>query len=597
MADRQFDPPTLAALLHQRAAEDRPAGGLFRSDRGRWIRQSWTEVAVSAVRIGAWFVGRGVREGELIGLWAPNSDRWIVADLAIASAGCVTVAFDPAWPAEMVVAEAARLNVRHICVGSSAQRTELEDRGWRFGSSGTCLTIEPGVDDALQATGFGASRIGAAEAVPLLKEWATQRRPEQAATLIFTSGTDGSPRAVEISHGAVCSLVESLRKSYLPPGPHRLLCYLPLAHAIGRLLSVYLPLREGASVYVSKGHTHLRAEIKHVRPTVFLGVPRVWEKVWCAFEASPGAPFDAQHALRSGVRRALEMLADQQSQSRRLRHRVTSRLSSLLQALLLRQLGFDQARLLLSGGAPLRDGVQRGLHTLGIKVLEAYGQTESIVTCLSLPDAWRRGSVGRPLRGTTVSIAEDGELLVKNTHLFTRYYGDSDATERSRHGDGWFRTGDQASLDDDGYVRITGRKKALIVTSVGRKVAPEPLESLLMSITGVGHAVVVGEGRKHLTALITPTRPLLPHEGALKCELLARIQARAQVINASIAAYEQIKSIHLLSEPFQSGRGELTQLGKVRREAVTARYAAEIDAMYLDAALRSHVSLDQPGSS
>jgi long-chain acyl-CoA synthetase len=551
-------------------------GGLFVPESGLWKGLSWTEVARLVLAVSQCLKAQGVASGELVGIWAANSEMWIVLDLAIAARGAVSVPFDPEWNADRVVSNMTRLEMRRVCVGGAAQLEAIGSQDPKH-----ALEIIPWVipsrqqvmQECLQSRGRDSLEVDLDHEID---EACRKRHAECVATIIFSSGSDGSPCAIALTHRALLSLVESILRAYAPVGPQVSLCYLPLTHAIGRLLGIYLPLRVGAAVYISKGHEHIASEMKSIRPTLFFGVPRVWEKVCSALGGTRGdkSKRSIRLTLLSRIARGL---------NRRRKPKVhVGIVDRILKAALIRQIGLDRASLLLSGGAPLREEVQVFLHSVGLRILEAYGQTESIVTTLSTPDAWKIGSVGKPLPGSCIRIAADGELQIKSGHLFDGYFGEPEKTRRSFTDDGFFCTGDLATIDPDGFVQIRGRKKSLVITSVGRKIAPEPIERQLMEIRGVEHAILVGENRKYLTALLTPAGPISETGdlGTRKKDLQAKIATRIRFLNANKANYEKVHAFKVLDRPFSFEAGELTTLRKLRRGAILERYAAEIESMY-----------------
>jgi long-subunit acyl-CoA synthetase (AMP-forming) len=560
------------SLLRMRLLTGGDQGGLFAVEAGRWKRLSWTEVARFVLAITQDLEARGVASGEMVGIWATNSEMWIIMDLAIAACGAVSVMFDPEWSADRVLANMNRLRMRRIWVGSAAQLEAIRDRKPKHAMEPIACVIPS--RQSQQSTDNACLDVDLPQAI---HEASLKRTPNCIATVMFSSGSDGLPCAVALSHGALVNLVEAILSVYQPVGHQVSLCYLPLTHAIGRLLGVYLPLRVGANLYISKGYEHVASEIQMIRPTIFFGVPRVWEKICAALQ---GAGADGRK--RSIQRILLACIARRLSRGQNVGQISEGVVDRILRGVLRRRIGLDRAALLLSGGARLREKVQVSLQSLGLRILEAYGQTESIVTTLSTPDMWKIGSVGKPLPGSTIRLAADGELQIRSAHLFDGYLGEPERTRFSFTDDGFFCTGDLATIDADNFVRITGRKKSLVVTSVGRKIAPEPIEHQLMEIHGVEHAILIGENRKYLTALLTPTAPFSHARDAArrKKELQATIDAHVRVLNTNRANYERIHAFKLLDLPFSIEAGELTALRKLRRGPILERYADEIESMY-----------------
>ena len=579
MTSREEQPRTIVSLLLSQREEKKSLGGLFIPSGSSWTRLGWDHLAAMIVQVSSGLQARGVGPGDFVGLWAPNSAVWVVLDLAIAAAGAVSVAFQTEWSAEQVASQAKRLGVKHMATTRAEDLGRLRDAGFHI-RTGVALAASS-LDELVEKLSC-SSECNETQDRPSVRAGLGGRQPgADAAMIIFTSGTDGTPQAVLISHRAILELTESILKVYQPLEHQVTLCYLPLAHAIGRLIGLYLPIKVGASVYLSQGYEHVPGEIKRICPTIFFGVPRVWEKLLNALESTTTARFGLMRSVLIKLcMRFLGPACGLAPSSPRGTWKQTT--ANWIRAMVRHQIGLGRSTLLLSGGAPLNPTVQLSLHHMGLPVLEAYGQTESIVTTLSSPTQWKIGTVGKPLPGTMIKIGESNELCIKNSHLFTEYVCDKERTQRSFDSEGYFHTGDLVSIDGDGSLRIIGRKKALLVTSTGRKIAAAPLEKDLMSIRGVEHAVVVGEGRKYLTALLTHhDRP--EHNGARlqsRAELTEIIRSELNRINSLRPIYERIQAFTLLSRPFAVETGELTPLGKVRRANICQRYASQIQAMY-----------------
>jgi long-chain acyl-CoA synthetase len=391
-----------------------------------------------------------------------------------------------------------------------------------------------------------------------------------------------------ISHGNLLFSARAARQ-LMQAGPgDELISYLPLSHIAEQMASLHGPAVNGYGVSCCEQMEQLPEVLREVRPTIFLGVPRVWEKIQARVEerVAQAAPHRRQlfrWAQRSALARArggrplLHVLAE-----------------ALVGRKLRRALGFDRARLLGTTAAPIPRATLEFFESLGMPLYELYGQSECTGAATSNTPARRRlFSVGSPLPGTEVRLDRDGEVLIRGAHVFLGYLKDAGATSAALTRDGWLRTGDVGQIDREGFLQITDRKKDLLITSGGKNVSPQNIEGQLARIPGVAHAVVVGDARKHLAALIALDRETALREG-LACGAKAgtvealcvdpafvdRIGRAVEEVNRSLASYETIRKFRLLPVEFGIESGELTPTLKLRRKAVNERFAREIEELF-----------------
>ena len=418
--------------------------------------------------------------------------------------------------------------------------------------------------------------------------------PTDIGTLIYTSGTTGPAKAVALSQGNLWWMGQNMTSLYEVDERDRMLSYLPLAHIAEQMGSMHNQAHSGLSVYYARSIEELGDHLKEVRPTIFFGVPRVWEKMQAGIEAklsqaTGGKAILARWAMGVGQRwHELDhagkpcgpWLGLQMNMARKLIH-------SKVQA----ALGLDQARFLSSGAAPIHPDKLRFFAGLDLPVRELYGQSEVCgPSTMSFPGSTRVGSVGKALPGTEMRVAEDGELQVRGPHLFQGYMGSPGATADA-FDDGWLRTGDVGHIDEDGYVYITGRKKDIIITSGGKNIAPANIESALMEAELIEHAVVCGDNRHYLTALLTLDAQALKAmaiseglpEGAPMHDhprVLAALQGAIDRVNATQARVAHVRKFAVLPQTLSIEGGELTPTLKVKRKVVIDRHAALLDRLY-----------------
>jgi long-chain acyl-CoA synthetase len=491
----------------------------------------------------------GVAPGDRVGVVGPNGSRYLTIDLAIGLVGGVAVPLYPTSPpseiAEIVAASGARL----LFVGSAkllARSPALPD-GIRVvsfcqaGALGPATGVEPW--EAFLARGASA-RMGAIPTAPV--------GPDDVATIRFTSGTTGSPKGVVFDHRAIRWMGETMA-SLIPwdarTAPARYVSFLPMIHVVEGILATYGPayLSAPVDVWFVEDLAAVPRVLPLVRPVVFFGVPRVYEKLWDRFRGSLAG---RRYLSWTGLPRWLAR--------------------PLVRRGLLRAAGLDRCAQLVVGSAPASDALLDAFRELGIEVHDAYGMTEAPLVTLNRVGRNRIGSVGEPLPDTEVRIADDGEVLVRGPQVTSGYLGDTDQPFR----EGWLVTGDLGRLTDDGALVIEGRKKELIKTSYGKYVRAGRIEAMLRDLAGVDEAMVVGEGRPFCAALLWMDDA---HQDAASRTALDDAVVR---MNRDLSHPEQVKRWTVLGGGLSVASGELTPNLKLRRPVVRRRFAPEIDALY-----------------
>jgi len=577
----------------------RPA--MYAYHGGEWAPTTWGEFGERVWRVAAYLAAEGVPDGTHVAIWSENRPEWHVADMATLSAHlCPTPVYYSLSAAEggyvlghsesaVVFADSARIVERILGVRATLpalRRIVVFDTDTDVSEDGLVISFS-------EALARGATALDAGAAAEVDRRIAAVA-PDDVATLVYTSGTTGPPKAVMITHRNVDAAMH-IFTSRIPVSPDdRVVSYLPLAHVAERLASEYRQYIFGNAVHFAASFGMLPAHLRDVRPTFFVGVPRVWEKIADRIrreiEAQP-APrrLVARWAIAEG-RRAVD-----RRQSGRALGRLRARRLALADGLVLRriraQVGLDQATVLITAAAPISPEVLRFLHTIGLEVCELYGMSEDVgVTSVNPLEAVRIGTVGPPLPGVEVSIASDGEILVRCGAVFAGYYKDQAATDDVLV-DGWLHTGDVGEFDEAGYLRITDRKKDLIITAGGKNISPTNIEVALKAHPLIGNAVAIGDHRPYVSALLTLDAEQAVEfagehhlDGSLAelaedATVRAEIQHHVDAVNAQLAQVEQVKRWQLLPADFTVGE-ELTPTFKVRRKVVAQRYSALIDANY-----------------
>jgi long-subunit acyl-CoA synthetase (AMP-forming) len=429
-----------------------------------------------------------------------------------------------------------------------------------------------------------------------LQERIDRLAPDDCCSLIYTSGTTGTPKAVMISHHNTIWTAQAVIDHFDFRPTDDFISYLPLSHIAEQMLSLYAPIVVGGCVWFAESIEALPDNLREVRPHIFFGVPRVWEKIQAGIQAAAAGNSPLKRRLGAWARRQglVGGYAQQRGGSPPLLYGLAKRLVfDKVRA----KLGLDRARVCAVAAAPSALETLEFFLSLGIPILEVYGQSECTgPTTISTPDRFRTGSTGWVIPGTEIKIVEDGEIWMRGPHVFLGYYKDPEATDRALDPEGWLHSGDVGHLDEDGFLYVTDRKKELIVTSGGKNIAPQPIEGQLRTIQGVAHAVVIGDRRKFLTALITlepetittalnrAGSPERDEEGARRCEIFRAYLDRAiDSVNQSLARYETIKRFAILPEGLTIDGGELTPTMKVKRRIVHSKYGDVIENLYADA--------------
>ena len=533
----------------------------------------------------------GIGRGDRAAILSENRVEWALADWSCLCAGVVDVPIYSTLPAAQVAYILEDSGASLIFVSDGEQLAKA-----REAVAGLGRDVEIVVFDEAAALEAGAVPWAAFLArgddatADAFETEAGQARPGDVATMIYTSGTTGTPKGVMLTHNNVASNIWA-SEQLLGVGPDDVsLSFLPLSHVLQRMVD-YLFFSCGCTVTHGAIET-VAADMKVLRPTVLVSVPRLYEKVYqSVLDASGLKAKIVGWAARVGRRVAL----CRESGSRvpfavRLQYGIVDKLVfSKIRAAV-----GGRLRYFVSGGAALAPEINRFFLGAGITILEGYGLSEtSPVTNVNTPEHFRIGTVGRPVPGTEIRIAEDGEILIRGPQVMKGYYGLEEMTREVISGDGWFSTGDIGELSSDGFLKITDRKKDLIKTSGGKYVAPQLIENLLKKNAYVDQAVVVGEGRKFCAVLVVPalerlgswaegagldasdTRALL---GDPKCQALLEEEFFSEMHD--LARFEKPKKVGLVADPFTVENGALTPTQKVRRAVVTERYAELIESFY-----------------
>ena len=594
IAQLRKDEPRSAVDMWNRRVAKTPTQTAFRfHDGAGWRPLSFAEADAAAREIAAGLVAAGLVPGDRVCLLSQTRLEWALCDIAILLAGGVTVpiyASNTAEQCEFIVRDAG---AKLVIVEDDGQREKVASLRDRLLTVTAVIQIdgEPPRTAAQPLAELRAAGRQALQADPALLASRGQVEPESLFTIVYTSGTTGTPKGVVLTHdNLVASMCTGGRAVKVGDGDEQYL-FLPLAHILGREM-VWAGFELGYSTAFSRGTAQIKDDLLAVRPTFMAGVPRIYEKFYAAVTAAmkQGSPVKrrmAGWAVGSGMTHAAALRAGKRGGG--IGHWLADKLVlSKLRA----RLGLDRCRFLISGGAPLAPEIAEFFHAAGLLILEGYGLTETTsAVFLNTPERYRFGTVGIAMDVVEARIAEDGEILVKGPPVFRRYYNNPEATAETVEPDGWFHTGD-IGVFEDGFLWITDRKKDLIVTAGGKKVAPQPLENALKAATPlVAQVVVYGDKRPYCVALVTPSEAAVKQFGADaagSAELKAAIQKAVDAVNANLASFETIKRFDVLPHEFTEASGELTPKMSVKRKVVVEKYRAQLDHLYSGPAPAEH---------
>jgi long-chain acyl-CoA synthetase len=419
-------------------------------------------------------------------------------------------------------------------------------------------------------------------------------KPSGLATLIYTSGTTGPPKGVMLTHDNLF-WTATVSNELIDNGPEdSVLSYLPLSHIAEQMFTIYGPIVSGGTIYFAESLDLVAENLKEVQPTLMFGVPRIWEKFHAGVSEKLAKATGVKKRLVDWARRVATKKAEIENRGRRMGPLLALEfkiVDKLVLSKLKPALGLGRARLCITGAAPIAKEVLEFFASLDIGVREVYGQSEDTgPTTINLPGKTKLGTVGTRIPGLDVKIAEDGEILVRGRNVFAGYFKEEEATREALI-DGWLHSGDLGEFDADGYLTITGRKKDIIITAGGKNVAPKNIEAGLKNSRVIAEAVVIGDRRKFLTALITldeeATANFLKEQGVDDGRpyhtnelVLKEVQAAVDEVNSQLAKVETVKKFAILSRGLTIEHGELTPTLKIKRKVVNENFADQIEAMY-----------------
>ncbi len=596
---------TLVELFYE--AVDRASGGaaLRFHEEGGWHDISHGDVLEDVRRVAGALADLGCERGDRAAILSENRPEWALADYGCLTAGVVDVPVYATLTAGQIAYILEDAGARLVFVSDEEQLAKVQEIRGDCPDLEWVVVFDPPAtlpDRVLSWSDF----LARGDALPMedFRREAESAQPGDTATILYTSGTTGDPKGVMLSHNNLHSNVRAA-STCLPIDERDLtLSFLPLSHVFQRMVD-YLLFNRGCVIAYARSIESVPADLRDQKPTVVVSVPRLYEKVHAKVTSATGV----KGALIGWATGVGERWADARLAGRTppFMTRIQYRLAQALVFSKISQGVGGRLRYFVSGGAPLAPEINKFFFSAGVMILEGYGLTETspvtnVNTPRDFPANFRIGTVGKPVPGTEIQIAEDGEILVRGPQVMKGYFNRPAETEEVIDADGWFHTGDVGELDEDGFLRITDRKKDLIVTAGGKNVAPQPIENRLKASRFFDQPVLVGDRERFISLMVVPDfdalegwarengvdwsdRRELLSDGKVQSHLLAEMQREV----SDLSSFETPKKLILLDEPFTIEDGSLTPTQKVKRRVVQDRYAEVLKRVYAEASVEEHV--------
>ncbi|MFY9398084.1 MAG: long-chain fatty acid--CoA ligase [Desulfomonilia bacterium] len=595
-----YSEKTIAGIFHNRAEKYQYEPCIRYKKDGRYTAISWKEMQRMVTNLGLGLISLGVEKDDIVTIFSDNCWQWIVSDLAVLSIGAADAPIYATNSGEEAAYIINDSNSRFLFVSDQDHLNRILGVRSTLKSLKKIITFDPIESKDEDIISF--------DEVMKLGENASDRKafderllsidPEGLATLIYTSGTTGPPKGVMLTHNNFVSNIMQCYASHPIIGHQdEGLSLLPWSHSLGRTVSVYLMIHIGAVLSLAESFGTVLDNMKEIRPTLMVSVPRLFEKIHSGIFSQVEKATPMRKKLFFWATDVALRAVDYRVQRKPMPWTLKIQYDlceTLVYSKLRHALGMDRIRIFINGGGPLAVEIDRFFNGIGINLHNGYGLTETTpVTNVNTFEVFEFGSVGPALPDTQVKIAEDGEILIKGPQVMKGYYNKPDETKATFTEDGWFMTGDIGRVDERGCLYITDRKKDIIITAGGKNVAPQNIENTLVTDPFIEQAVVIGEGRKYLSALIVPCYaelnayakdqgiPFDSNEDLIrKPEIVSFYDEKIKNLMKGYARVEQIRKFTLLPKEFSIESGELTPTLKMKRKVINQNYSKEIEEMY-----------------
>jgi len=593
-----MNPPisTINDLFCRVASAANPRAVLWQDEFGQWQPISSDQIYQRVRALAQAFLNWGAQKGDRIALIAENRWEWVVTDFAALAIGAADVPIYPTLTGEQIAELIADAGCRIAVVSTRQQYDKLNSVRARTSLERIVIMDAPAPEGAIS---FGSLiddyDIRGSERDPVFDALVRSVEPKDLATLIYTSGTTGEPKGVALTHGNIAANQNYAPQEFSFNSTDACISFLPLSHVTARALD-YVMYNSGAQVVYCSQFDKLPQAMKEIKPTVIVGVPRVFEKIRQAVESRAALSPIKKRLLAWAIRLGSNFI-DTVYDGRKPSSKRWGLANKLVYSKVREAFG-GRVKVFVSGGAPLGIDTARWFASVGIALWEGYGLTEtSPVISLNTPRHHRMGAAGMPIGNVELKFADDGELLVRGPSVFLGYWNKPDANAECFDAEGWFRTGDIGHFDADGFLYITDRKKELLKTSGGKMVAPQPIENKLKNSILVAQVALVGDKHKFISALISPNFVALEDwarqhgvEAGSRADLVAHSRVVAlygeivREVNGTLANFETLKRFRVVADEWTQESGELTPSMKLKRRVLTQKYAAVIAELYEDEA-------------
>ncbi len=597
----KYKETSMGAIFQNRVEEYGDKTLVIWKNQGKWEEISWNKMNEMVRDLGLFLIARGIQPGDKVCLFSPNRYEWWVADLAIISVGAVNVPIYATNSAEESRYIIENSDAKMCFVGTKEHMSKILEVKPKLPNLGDVILFD--VMDKLPA-GVVALKDAYKEGKAYKNKDDFDKRIipiniEDVATIIYTSGTTGNPKGVMLTHKNFVSNVNqanAVDPDFLS-GDHTFLSFLPLAHSLERTVGYYAPIFLGKKVAFAESTEKLLENLNEIRPTFLVSVPRIYEKVHSGITSKVATAPPVKKALFNwamGIAREnLPYVCTDKPRSGFFAFKFNLA-NKIIFSKLRAALGLDRLVAAISGGGPLSVSDAEFFLGMGIKVVEGFGLTETTpITNANKPKLIKPGTVGPAVKDTIVKISEDGEVLIKGPQVMKGYYKNEAATKEAFTEDGFFRTGDIGEIDKDGYLKITGRIKDLIVTSGGKNISPQNIENTLVTSKFIEQVAIIGDNRKYLSALIVPSYATLEawakenniaftgrKDLISKPEVQKLYEKELEDHMKDYARVEQIRKFTLLETEWSQDTGEMTPTMKVKRKVINQKYGPIIEAMY-----------------
>lgn len=550
--------------------------------------------------LAAGLIKLGLEPGDRVGIVSENRLEWVMADFAITGCGAVDVPVFPTLTARQLEYTYNNCSASIIIVSNSFQLNKIVSMRSEIPSLEHIIVMNnEGVNTAENIHGFsdvvelGKKSMPQEERAAQFAQKAQAVAPDDLCTIIYTSGTTGNPKGVMLTHRNLCSNINAVNDVVHVGTNDIFLSYLPMCHSYERIGGFYIAFGHGATTAFAESLESVRTNLQEVRPTIMTSVPRLFERIRNGVYAnmekqSPAKQKIFAFALRAGKR----MVQEQQKGSVSLATKLMYNVADTLVFSKVRALTGGRLRFFVSGGGALAYDVKEFFTMLGMVILEGYGLTESSpVLTVTRPHDNEIGTVGKPIIGVEIKLADDGEILARGPNIMRGYWKNDEATKQTIDSEGWLHTGDIGTYTSRGNLKITDRKKNLFVSSGGKNIAPQVVENVLLQSKYIDQVLLLGDNKEYCTALVVPDydliKPLIGDSSATSSAdrvnspaVTSAIMSDINRVQRDLAKYERVRRIHVLPEPFTVENGMMTPTLKIKRSVVEQKYAQEIAAMY-----------------